>query len=87
MKISSLIIDEQNRRRIAINSAELREKASKEAISWKGGSSVDDKKVFPMYEYENFKIVLKKPISLSFAPEHRWAWFGTRKDISIMPRK
>ena len=79
MAIRSLIIDESERRRIAINSAELREKASKEAISWKGGSSINDKKVYSMYEYQNFKVVLKKPGKESPPDYNRCTYKGGKK--------
>ncbi|MCK4859964.1 MAG: hypothetical protein KAS87_05340 [Candidatus Omnitrophica bacterium] len=60
MKIKALRIDEEKRRRIATNSSELRKRAYEEAISWKGGT-LSDKKSYLMYEYSNYKIVLKKP--------------------------
>ena len=60
MKIECLKIEEIKRNRIGIDSSEPRKKATLEAISWEKGT-ISDKKSYPMYEYDDFQVLLKKP--------------------------
>jgi len=78
MKINSLKIEEENRRRIAINSAELRKKAYDEAVSWNSGT-ISDKKTHEMYKYSNFEIVLRKPGKESPSDYNRCTYKGGKK--------
>ena len=60
MRIGSLRIDESKRRRIAIDSAELRKKACEEAILWERGT-IPGKKYYPIYTFLDFEVILGKP--------------------------
>lgn len=78
MKIQSLKIDEEKRRRVAINSSELRQKVYEEVVLWERGT-ISDKKSYLMYEYSNYQIVLKKPGKESPSEYNRCTYKGGTK--------
>ena len=78
MKIASLKIDEAKRRRIAIDSSELRKKASEEAIFWKKGTIIE-KISYPMYTFSEYQVVFRKPGKESPPDYNRCTYKDRRK--------
>lgn len=78
MAITRLKIEVGKRRTLAIDSATLRKRAVEEAISWEKGS-MEKKITHQMYEFSNYKIVLKKPGKESPPEYNRCTYKDKRK--------